>query len=86
MLKIHLLLCGLAVAAVRPALAADEDGSIVSEEIVVRGAQVSLIEEVSIPARQTGVIQEVGVKAGMTVEPGAAIASFDYFVPMLSVT
>jgi multidrug resistance efflux pump len=86
MLKIHLLLCGLAVAAVRPALAADEDGSIVSEEIVVRGAQVSLIEEVSIPARQTGVIQEVGVKAGMTVEPGAALARLDDVEAQLAVT
>lgn len=77
MLKFHLLLCGLAIFTTRPAFAQNDETSATTDEIVVRGAQVSLIEEVSVPARRTGVIQEVAVKAGMNVEPGKALAELD---------
>ncbi len=77
MLKFHLMLCGLAIFAARPAFAQDGKTPATTDEIIVRGAQVSLIEEVSIPARRTGVIQEVAVKAGMNVEPGKALAKLD---------
>ncbi len=86
MLKTHLLLSCLAVLAVRPAFSAEEAVPASSDEIVVLGAQVSLIEEVNIPARQTGVIQEVGVKAGATVEPGTALAKLDDTEAQLAAT
>ncbi len=77
MLKSHLMLCGLAIFATHPVFAQNDETPATTDEIVVRGAQVSLIEEVSIPARRTGVIQEVAVKAGMNVEPGKALAKLD---------
>lgn len=77
MLRIHLLLFGLTMLAAGPAIAQDDATPATTDEIVVRGAQVSLIEEVDIPARRTGVIQEVRVRAGESVEPGASLAKLD---------
>ncbi len=77
MFRFHLLLGGLAVFAAHPGFAQESAPPVTPDEIVVRGAQVSLIGEVSVPARRTGVIQEVAVKAGATVEPGTPLARLD---------
>ncbi len=77
MLRHSLLLTALALTTVSSVFAQEADESIDAREIVVRGAQVSLIEEVDIPARRTGVIQEVKVRAGETVKPGQSLAKLD---------
>ncbi|MBI1311734.1 HlyD family efflux transporter periplasmic adaptor subunit [bacterium] len=77
MLRFTLLLCGLSAAAAPRTWAQDAEPTPEADEIVVRGAQVSLIAEVDIPARRTGVIQNVNVKAGETVEPGQSLAKLD---------
>ena len=80
------LLMALALTTVSSAFAQQANESPAEREIVVRGAQVSLIEEVDIPARRTGVIQKVQVRAGETVEPGQSLAKLDDTEALLAAT
>ncbi|MHC4878376.1 MAG: efflux RND transporter periplasmic adaptor subunit [Planctomycetota bacterium] len=80
------LLMALALTTVSSAFAQQASESPAEREIVVRGAQVSLIEEVDIPARRTGVIQKVQVRAGETVEPGQSLAKLDDTEALLAAT
>lgn len=80
------LLTGLAIAAPLSVSAQNEEPAPTDREITVHGAQVSLIEEVSIPARRTGVIQKIHIRTGATVEPGASLAQLDDSESQLTAT